>query len=352
VRALPEIGGGSVVPVLEGLMADSDGEIAQAAQDSFAAIAGPEADAAVVAMLKSNDAARQVAGLDLLSRRRMTKQMPEVMALAGNSTAAANVRSAALRRLGELGTPADLPALLGLLMQSKGAQELDAAEQAVSAVCAKATEPEASVGRVTGLLPQAAPAQKIALVRILSVLGGSSALNAVRSAVGDTNPDVHKAAIRALGQWKTADAAPDLLALARKAGNPTEKMLCLRSYLSLADNPDLPNGERISMCREATSVVESAEEKKLLLAALGSITAANAVPLIVPYLEDPAVRAEAATAVLGITDKVLRTPGSSKVAPKLIEPLEKVAQATAGTDLGKRASAAVEQAKKRAASGR
>jgi hypothetical protein len=77
---------------------------------------------------------------------------------------------------------------------------------------------------------EAVPALASLLLRTLSTVGGSDALQAVRAAVNDSNPDVHGAAIRALGAWKTADAAPDLLNLAHNASNPTDQMLCLRSW--------------------------------------------------------------------------------------------------------------------------
>jgi HEAT repeat protein len=348
VNAIPAIGGASAVPVLVGLMSESDRELAQAAQDSLAALSGAEVDAAVVAMLTNGDTAQKLAALDLMGRRRMTKQLPDLLGIAGDADANARIRAAALKKAGELGSATDLPALLGLLMQLKGSQELDAAEQAVGAVCARMADPESSAAKIAGLLAEAQAAQKVALLRVLSAIGGGGALKAVRGAVGDSNAEVRKAAIRALGEWKTADAAPDLLALAKDAPNATDKMLCLRSYFGLADNPDLPADKRLAMCREAVSLAQATEEKKLLLAALGSISTQQAIAVILPYLEDAGTKAEAGAAIVSIADKLLKGQGASRAASRLIEPLDKVAQANAGTEVGKRATATLEQARKRA----
>ncbi len=185
------------------------------------------------------------------------------------------------------------------------------------------------------------------LLRVLGGIGGPNALEAVSKAVDDRRAEVHVAAIRALGTWKTADAAPILLALAEAADNPNDKTLCLRGYLGFAARGDVPAGQRLSMCRKASLLIERDDEKRLLLAALGSINSPGALALIMPYLDDPATRAEAATATVAIAENLLRRRDSSKLAPKLVQPLEKVAQVSTNADLARRAKSLLRQAQKR-----
>jgi hypothetical protein len=103
------------------------------------------------------------------------------------------------------------------------------------------------------------------------------------------------------------------------------------------------------MCRQAASLIQKDEEKKLLLAALGSISSVEALDLITPYLDDAAVKEEASTGIVDISDKLLQGSDGTKVAPKLIEPLNKVVQVTASADLAKRAQTLLKQAKGKAA---
>jgi hypothetical protein len=201
---------------------------------------------------------------------------------------------------------------------------------------------------VEARLAESQPAQKCALVRVLGAVGGASALQGVRSAVNDPNAEVHAAAIRVLGGWSTADAAPALLDLAKAASNPTDKMICLRGYLALAGHADLPTDQRLTMCRQAASLVRKDDEKKLLLAALGSISSIEALDLIRPYLDDQATKEEASTGVVDISDKLLQGADAAKAAPKLIEPLDKAAQATSSADLTARAKKLLDQAKTKA----
>jgi len=345
IKALPMIGNASSVPVLTGLLTDPDREIAQTSQESLAALPGKKVDDAVLAMLNSNDTGRRLIAIELIARRRMLDAIPALQKAAGDADA--KVRPAAIKRLGELGSAAELPALLDLLMQAKG-QDLDAAEQAVGAVCSKSDNPEASTEKLAGLMAQAPPAQKGALLNVLSAIGGTKALQAVRAAVNDSNAEVRAGAIRALGSWKTAEVAPDLLALAQNASSPADKTLCLRAYLSLAANTDVPADQRLSMCREASSLAQKPEEKKLLLAALGGLNSPQALALITPHLDDAATKAEASTAAVTVAEKLVKRRDAAKQAPRLVEAMEKVVQAAPNADLTKRAQAVLQQAQSKA----
>ena len=66
-----------------------------------------------------------------------------------------------------------------------------------------------------------------------------------------------------------------------------------------------------------------------------------------PYLDDPATRAEASTATVAIAEKLLGGRSNSKLAPQLIEPLEKVTQVTTNADLARRAKALLQRARSR-----
>ena len=346
IHALAEIGNPSALKVLMELLGDGDHDIAQAAQEGLASLPGKDVDAAIMTMLADSAGTHRIIAMDLIVRRRMTSAVPALLDAAGGSDS--KLRIAAVQKLGELAGPADLPPLLNLLGKAKSPEDLEATEQALSAVCLKATKPDACVSQVEARLAESQPAQKCALVRVLGAVGGASSLQGVRSAVNDPNAEVHAAAIRVLGGWSTADAAPDLLELAKAASNPTDKMICLRGYLALAGHADLPTDQRLTMCRQAASLVQKDEEKKLLLAALGSISSVEALDLIRPYLDDQATKEEASTGVVDISDKLLQGADAAKAAPKLIEPLDKASQVTSSAELIARAKKLLDQAKTKA----
>lgn len=335
IRAASEFGHVSALPVFVELMGDGDKDIAAAAQEGLASLPGQEADDAIIRLLTEGPADRRGTALDLIARRRMTSAIPALFDAAGGSDP--ELRAAAARKLGELAGPSELPRVLDLLGRASSPAEVEATEQAVSAITLKAPDPGACVSQLDARLAQVPPAQKCALLRVLGAVGGARALKAVRGAVHDPNTEVHSAAIRVLGGWNTADAAPDLLELARTAGNPTDKMICLRGYLRLAGQADLPVDKRLAMCREAAALAQKDDEKKLLLAALGAIASVEAVELALPYLDEAGVKEEASTAVVDLSDKLLKDKDAPKLAARLLAPLDKAGQATASAELARRA---------------
>jgi hypothetical protein len=58
----------------------------------------------------------------------------------------------------------------------------------------------------------------------------------------------------------------------------------------------------VAICRQAAPIVQREEEKRMLLGAIGSAASAEALDLIVPYLDDPSVKAEAVATVMAIAE--------------------------------------------------
>ncbi|MCX8156065.1 MAG: HEAT repeat domain-containing protein [Verrucomicrobiae bacterium] len=334
IRALPEIGKPGAVPVLAGLLGDADKAASTAAMDALAGFPGKEADAAVMKLFEAPEPAQRARAIELAARRRMTQTIP-LLARAASDTAP-EVRLAALRRLGELGGPAEVKTLLDLVLKNTGAQELGALEQGLIAICNATGRPDESAEKIAAVLPQAQGAQKSTLLRVLGGVGGARALQAVRSVVGDPNPDVHADAIRTLGEWRTPDVAEVLLELARTSQKLTDKVLCLRNYLKIADG--VQGAQKITMCKAAEPLITRDEERRVLLGVLskGSL---EALPVILPYLEQAGTREEASSAIVNLAERTLKgvRTNTADAAARLKEPLARVAAVAQNEAVKKRA---------------
>ncbi|MGE5295832.1 MAG: HEAT repeat domain-containing protein [Solirubrobacterales bacterium] len=346
IQAATELGDESAVPVLVQLMDDNNGEIAKAARECLAAFPGPKADAAVMQMFAGSDADKQHAALDLMGRRRMTSGLPALVKVA--NTADSKIRTDAIKMIGELGGPDQLPTMFELLKNVQAFQELAAVEQSLTAICLRTADSDQQARQVVGQLDKAEPVQKASLVRVLGALGGPSALQAVSACAKSDNADVRSAAARALGTWKTVDAAPSLLTLAKETSNPTEKTLFVRGYLSLAARGDVQAADRVAMCRQAVGLIARDEEKRQLLGTLSNIESPEAMDLISPYVDDAGVRQEAALATATLAEKLLKRDDAKSFAEKLVPTLEKAAQAASDATLSNRIKTALQQAKDKA----
>jgi HEAT repeat protein len=343
LQAVTEMGDAAGVPVFVQLLEDGDREIAQAAQGCLATLPGREADAAVTAMFQSGTPDKQRLALDLMNRRRIKDCMPALLQAARSGDP--KTRPDAIKMIGDLGGAEQLPALLELLDTAQTPQDLAAAEQAISTACTKDKDPQAQSQKLAARLAQAKPAQQVALLRVIAAVGGPNSLTAVRALTDSANAEVRTAAIRALGNWRTADAAPDLLTLAGKTTDPDQKSLVVRGYLNLAARGEMSLEQRLQMCRQAAGIIQRDDEKRLLLGTLGNVESPEAMNVILPYLSDPGVRQEAGLAAVTIAERLLRGRGPWPHAAQLVEPLEKVAQATTNEQVAKRAKTLLQQAK-------
>ncbi len=301
IRALAAIGDAASVTALVQLIGDADPAVAEASVDGLAGIPGRDANVSALNLLKSPNASRRITGIDLIGRRRMVSAVPELLNAASDPDA--KVRSSVLQRLGKLGTPTEIPALIKLLLRSADEQDLDGLAAALSSICTGAGSPASATGQIIAALPEAKPEQKGALLGVLSAVGGENALAAVRGALADSTPAVREAAVRALADWPDAASAPDLVQIVRTAKN-NERDIAFRGYVRLARESEAKAPAKLEMLREASTLATSPAEKKLVLAGLGDVLTVNSLQLVTPYLSDAEVADEAGAVAVKIAEKL------------------------------------------------
>jgi len=340
IGAIAETGDSTASPALMELMSDKDAEIAKAASASLAVLPDPTINDDIVKMLDCPESSVRVRMFDLAGQRRIKKAIP-VLAKAMEDKEEA-VRFAAIRNFGAMAGPAELPPLLERIVKSTNAGEIGALEKAITSICLNGKDQEASVKRLVDGLSRATVESKQALLRVLRAAGGAEALKAVRGAVADSNQDVHMAAIRVLSEWKTVDAVPVLLDLAKNSKEQADKILSLRGYIGMTAKREVLPKAKLEICREAFLLIQRDEEKKLLLGALGSMGNAESLEMITSYLDQPGVKSDAVSAVLGIANR--RTKKQATAATKTA--LEKVVKVAGNPAEVKRAEELLKQIEK------
>jgi HEAT repeat protein len=340
MEVLGKVGDASVVPLMLDAAAGADAAFAQTAAANLATLPGKDVDAALLAALAKSDGKVRAVLIGALGLRRAAPAVPALLKAAGDPDE--SIRLAALKALGNTAGTGELGALTGLLIQPKGPKEAAAAEAALTATCSRIQDKEACAGAVAAAIPQAGPEPKAALVRVLSQIGGAKALQAIRAAVKDANPEHRDIAIRALCEWTTPEPAPDLLAIAKTSDDKKYKILALRGYLRMIGLGDPPADKKLAMCKEALALADRDEEKKLVLGALGGVASLEALNAALPFLDNAAMKDEAAAAVVGIAEKILDQRKAEAVAA-----LEKALQATKNRDVTRRAQDLLRRAGKK-----
>lgn len=331
VKALGKIGRASSLPILlQAASTPGNAPLAEAALASFARVPAPETDAFVLKALPTVDPALRVKLIAVLGDRKAENATAELMKLATGSDL--EVSKAAWRALGLLARPSELPQLIRLAVAVPDEAAKTLADRAIVTTAMKLLQPGRRADAVlTAFRQEKDPVTKAALARPLGAIVrsmGSSheVFSALRGALKDPSPAVRAAALRTLGDWPDATPTMLLLEITRDRNAPAaEREVALRGAIRMATNV-AAGRERsplnvLEALTQANRAVSTPEEKLMIVSALGNLKRPEAVALLQPYLDDPALQAETGLALVQIAPALL----GSKVAPELKGLLGRVA---------------------------
>jgi HEAT repeat protein len=304
IRALGQLADASSAPLLLEALAAPEPALAQTAQASLISLRGNGVDAAIVARLGGGSPKIRVALLELAGQRKIAAAAAAVQAAADDP--AAEVRSAAIRALGRIIAAEDLPRLVGRLPAAKSPQEAGIVKEALGTACARIADREACAAKLAGCMPQAPLDVQCFLLELMGRVGGRRALEIVAAHARSPNADLQDAATRALGQWPSAEAAAELLTLAKTLSVEKLQVRALRGYIRLARQADLPPDRRGAMCEEALRTARRDEEKALALQVLVRIPSAKTLSLAASYLAQGSLKQDAAAAAVAIAEKLVQ----------------------------------------------
>ena len=307
VKALGAVGDAGCVGVLcKAVVEGKSDEEKQVAAVSLQRLGGEGVDAAVVKFMKTAPDAARPEFIKALVARKATGAVGDLLAEAKGQDE--GVRRAALRALGVLAGPKDLPALLKLLAEQKGDTTRKDAERAVMQVSRKISDVAGQADAVIAALGKAAVPAKCSLLRVLGGIGNAKALVAVRGALKDKDSQVREAAVVALADWPDAAAAPALLKVAREGKTKVHQILAVQGYIRLAGGLAKAGktAEAMKMFGSAAPAAERPEEKKLILGAMRGIRTIEALDLAVSFVTDAAVAREAGSTALELAKHLAR----------------------------------------------
>ncbi|MBM3858262.1 MAG: hypothetical protein FJ395_01280 [Verrucomicrobia bacterium] len=200
-------------------------------------------------------------------------------------------------------------------VQSKTVAERDSI--ALSAIAV----PAAITDALCAAVPKSSGAAKISLLRVLRSAGGAKALGAIRAAASDSDTEVRETALRAMCDWPTAEALPDLANLAKTSPDAKFKILALRGWLRLIGVQDAAPQKKVASLKEASALITRDDERQLLLSALGQAPCAEALTMALTFLETPRLKETACVTIVGIGEKIVDSqPAAVAAALEKAEP--------------------------------
>lgn len=338
LAVLGRIGGSAAAGVLlKAVASNRNDEDSAIALSSLGGMEGAAIDAQIVkALTSAPDPGSRIQLIHLLEGRGATNAAETLLKQAADPDLKVSV--AALRALKSLAAPSDLAALIALTKAAKDESARDAAENAVVGTCVRTGQSASGSEAVHAELKQAAdPVAKNSWIRILASLGQAHTLPLILAAMNDTNESVAANAIEQLARWPDPAPVDALLAMAQTGANPAQRARALASAIQLAttaaEERQRPEETVVKWFQRANQAAQTPQDRRLIISGLGRLKHVESFRLVAPYLDDPALRNEAAVALVQLAP-ALRQEDSAA----LKEALEKIMAMTNSPDLRSRAA--------------
>ncbi len=301
-RTLPRIGGGKCVPPLVAALPGDDAESAHVLRSALIALSGDDVnDALAVALESAKDVNVRLAILAVLVPRKATVAGDAVFPLIADGEG--SVRTMALKTLGEIGSGNLAAQLADHIRSGKAESELKAAEDALAGICSRGSKGKEQVKLLSDAMQGADEKAACVLVRVIGRLGSKEAAAYLVEAVGKAKGAVLDEVVRGLADFPNSKPGPELLKLAREAGNEKHQVLALRGYVRMAEK-ERNEKQRFAMLREAMNAARRPDEKRLALGIISKHRNVAALEQVAAYIGDVEVNNEAALAAIRIGDRI------------------------------------------------
>ncbi len=298
VRALKRIDESVSAPLLLDAALEDDEAISRAALAVIDGLQGPTIDGLVAARLPTASGPARIILIKLAGRRHIASATAILWKAAGDADA--KVRVAALTALGGTIQPAELPRLIAGLQTAPAGDEAAAIAKALQEASQRMPDREGCAEMLAAQLSDAPAELKCKLLDVLGGLGGRKALAVVAAAARQGDAAVRDTAFRLLGQWMSLDAAPVLLDLAKGAKEEKYQGRAVRGYIRLARQFDMPQADRVAMCRTALEIAQRPDDKRLVLEVLLRYPSPEMAALALEAAKAPELKDEAELVAMGI----------------------------------------------------
>ncbi len=329
IEVIGKLGDRQSVATLLEIASGEDAEVSEAAKSALASLPGKDVDAEIVRVVADADRKSLAVLFATIGQRRIDATQHLVKAVDHEDTA---IRHAALRALGATVAQKDLSLLISQATGTRRDADAEVAWKSLEEASIRMPDREAAASELAAVMSRTSSAGKARLLRILGAMGGKKALASVAAASKSEDAELQDAGTRVLGEWMTADAAGPLYEIA--SSDYEYKTRALRGYLRIARQLNLPDSERLAMCRKALEIAERPQERELALDAMKRSPSAEAIELASSLMDDRQVRDRAVETAIFIGEAIKATdPAAAKTAG------EKALEAKPPRELAERAQA-------------
>jgi len=286
IDALGSLGGKDDLPLLTKTLTSGAGAEQAAARRSLVRMPGDAIDKGLSAALKEATPAGRAAMIDVLASRRATSEIPALIAATVDENA--QVRSAAMSALGQIGSPEQVASMLAGVLKAQPGGERDNAEKCVAMICARIGNEDQRGTQLIEAMKTVAAADRDELLPLVGRVGGRKLIDYVGNIAAESDPARRKFGIDALSKWPDASVADKLLEIAEKAMDPAERNQAFQGYVKISATRDKRNDkQRLERMRQAMKAARTPEEQLLVINRTRTAYDVESVRFVLPYLDEP-----------------------------------------------------------------
>lgn len=290
-------------------------------------INGPGAEDAIRSAAAKGEPKRRAVAITVLGWRNSSTAAPALAAYAAEADPI--ISRAACGALKIAGTDAEIMPMVQLVQSGK----VPNAASAVRSMAARSKQRHAFATQLLARTKGATGPEIARVCELLSLLGGSEAMEAVIGYTRANDPEITEGALRALCGWPEFEAVKPLLAIAADTALPEPRRLsALRAVepIVLASIDTLP-AERVQAALAMLKIAWRAEEKGLAISVLGSIPNRAASDAMLPLIANPELKDLACQAGVNLAEALIgkRDKGTAQkllVAVQKAQPSSEVMQ--------------------------
>jgi HEAT repeat protein len=193
----------------------------------------------------------------------------------------------------------DLPYLNKLLVEAGRPDDIAALQKAILSALQGIKSNDAKSEVVFQEMNKIKGSQQARYYKILSDIGGNSALAMVKKSFSEGTPEIKNAAFKALSDWKDASPCDDLYAIiTEKKDNYADS--AFTAYVKLVNISGYPDDQKILLLRKVMDISKTTEQKRLILESLEKTRSFTALVFAGRYLDDRLLQGDAANTVMHI----------------------------------------------------
>lgn len=339
VGGLGSLGTPAQAPLLLTLAANGAKPVQDAARQSLQLLAG--IDTALTGALQQPDAKFRAEAARALAARHAVAATGSLLQSA--TDADGTVRNESLRALGAVAPIDALAPLAAVLVKTDDAGSRSEAAEALVSIATRSDALETRAQPLLKALAGATGPARHSLLGVLGRIGGQNSLAALRAAIQDPDPKTQDAGVRALADWPDASAASDLLDVVKTSPSQTHQVLAFRGYVRICRIRAVrPEPQTARMLAAGLALAKRPDQKRDALGGLAEVRDLSALQIVEPFLDDPSVKDEAASAAVRIgRDIASKNPAAVKAV------MQKVLGLTKNTGLQRDATEALDRAERK-----